>query len=239
MDGPGIEPGERPEPRGEPGADRVLRVVVADDHRVVRGGLRALLHSLPGYQVVGEAADGEAAVREGQLTRPDVVLMDIRMPGLDGLEATRRIRATSPGVAVLVLTMLDDDDTVFATMRAGGQGDVLKGAAQGEIDRAIRAVARGELIFSPGVATRVLGHFSAPPSASGTAAFPGLTAREREVLDRIAAGRRNAAIAAELCISPKTVANHISSIFAKLAVSDRAEAIVMARRQGLGDEPEP
>jgi DNA-binding NarL/FixJ family response regulator len=187
---------------------------------------------------VGEAADGEAAVREVQLTRPDVVLMDIRMPGLDGLEATRRIRATSPGVAVLVLTMLDDDDTVFATMRAGGQGYVLKGAAQGEIDRAIRAVARGELIFSPGVAARVLGHFSSPPSAGGTA-FPGLTAREREVLDRIAAGRRNAAIADELCISPKTVANHISSIFAKLAVADRAEAIVLARRQGLGDGQRP
>jgi DNA-binding NarL/FixJ family response regulator len=157
VDGPGIEPGESPEHRGEPRSESVLRVVVADDHPVVRGGLRALLRSLPGYEVVGEAADGETAVREVQLTRPDVVLMDIRMPGLDGLEATRRIRATSPGVAVLVLTMLDDDDTVFATMRAGGQGYVLKGAAQGEIDRAIRAVARGELIFGPGVATRVLG----------------------------------------------------------------------------------
>jgi DNA-binding NarL/FixJ family response regulator len=122
-------------------------------------------------------------------------------------------------------------------MRAGGQGYVLKGAAQGDIDRAIRAVARGELIFSPGVAARVIGHFAAPPAAGGSAAFPGLTAREREVLDRIAAGRRNAAIAEELGISPKTVANHISSIFAKLAVSDRAEAIVMARRRGLGDGP--
>jgi DNA-binding NarL/FixJ family response regulator len=135
--------------------------------------------------------------------------------------------------------MLDDDDTVFATMRAGGQGYVLKGAAQGEIDRAIRAVARGELIFSPGVAARVLGHFSSSPPVGGTGAFPGLTAREREVLDHIAAGRRNAAIAEELGISPKTVANHISSIFAKLAVVDRAEAIVMARRQGLGDGQGP
>ena len=217
----------------------VIKVLIADDQALVRAGFRALLDAQPDIEVVGEASEGLAAVQLAARTNPDVVLMDIRMPGLDGLEATRRITATSPGVAVLVLTMLDDDDTVFATMRAGGQGYVLKGAAQGEIDRAIRAVARGELIFSPGVATRVLGHFSAPPSASGTAAFPGLTAREREVLDRIAAGRRNAAIAAELCISPKTVANHISSIFAKLAVSDRAEAIVLARRQGLGDEPEP
>ncbi len=129
-----------------------IRVVLVDDHPVVLGGLRALLASLPGYEVVGEATDGEAGVREVVLTKPDVVLMDIRMPGIDGLEATRRIREAVRGVAVLVLTMFDDDDTVFGAMRAGAQGYLLKGADQDEIDRAIRAVVAGEAIFSPGVA---------------------------------------------------------------------------------------
>ncbi len=214
-------------------ADPVIRVVLADDHPVVRGGLRALLESLPAYEVVGEAVDGEAAVREVQLNKPDVVLMDVQMPGVDGLEATRRIRAATPGVAVLVLTMFDDDDTVFAAMKAGAQGYLLKGAEQDEIDRAIRAVVAGEAIFGPGVAARVLRHFADPPAAIDVP-FPELTDREREVLDLVAAGRRNAAIAEELFLSPKTVANHISSIFAKLAVADRSAAIVRARDEGLG-----
>jgi DNA-binding NarL/FixJ family response regulator len=209
-----------------------IRVVLADDHLVVRSGLRALLESLPGYEVVAEATDGEEAVKEAQLTTPDVVLMDIRMPGLDGIEATRRVRAAVPGTAVLVLTMFDDDDTVFAAMRAGAQGYLLKGAEQEEIDRAIRAVVAGEAIFSPGVAQRVLGYFAAPPAAADP--FPELTAREREVLDLVAAGRRNQAIADELFLSPKTIANHISSIFVKLAVADRSAAIVRARQGGLG-----
>jgi DNA-binding NarL/FixJ family response regulator len=210
-----------------------IRLVLVDDHPVVLGGLRALLESLPGYEVVGQAVDGEAAVREVQLSKPDVVLMDIRMPGIDGLEATRQIRATTTGVAVLVLTMFDDDDTVFGAMRAGAQGYLLKGADQEEIDRAIRAVVAGEAIFSPGVAQRVLGYFAAPPRAT-VDPFPELTAREREVLDLVAAGRRNPAIAEELFLSPKTVANHISSIFVKLAVADRSAAIVRARQGGLG-----
>ena len=214
--------------------DAVIRVVLADDHPVVRGGLRALLESLPAYEVVGEAVDGDAAVREVQLTRPDVVLMDVQMPGVDGLEATRRIRAATPDVAVLVLTMFDDDDTVFAAMKAGAQGYLLKGAEQGEIDRAIRAVVAGEAIFGPGVAARVLQHFSDPPAAPDDVPFPQLTDREREVLDLVAAGQRNAAIAEELFLSPKTVANHVSSIFAKLAVADRSAAIVRARDEGLG-----
>ena len=214
--------------------DAVIRVVLADDHPVVRGGLRALLESLPTYEVVGEAVDGDAAVREVQLTRPDVVLMDVQMPGVDGLEATRRIRAATPDVAVLVLTMFDDDDTVFAAMRAGAQGYLLKGAEQVEIDRAIRAVVAGEAIFGPGVAARVLQLFSDPPSVPDDVPFPQLTDREREVLDLVAAGQRNAAIAEELFLSPKTVANHISSIFAKLAVADRSAAIVRARDEGLG-----
>jgi DNA-binding NarL/FixJ family response regulator len=214
--------------------DAVIRVVLADDHPVVRGGLRALLESLPAYEVVGEAVDGDSAVREVQLTKPDVVLMDVQMPGVDGLEATRRIRAATPAAAVLVLTMFDDDDTVFAAMKAGAQGYLLKGAEQDEIDRAIRAVVAGEAIFGPGVAARVLQHFSDPPPVPDDVPFPQLTDREREVLDLVAAGRRNASIAEELFLSPKTVANHISSIFAKLAVADRSAAIVRARDEGLG-----
>lgn len=210
----------------------LIRVVLADDHPVVRSGLRALLESWPDYEVVAEATDGEAAVREVQLSGADVVLMDIRMPGLDGIEATRRIRAACPDTAVLVLTMYDDDDTVFAAMRAGAQGYLLKGAQQDEIDRAIRAVVAGEAIFSPGVAKRVLGWFAAPSAPSDP--FPQLTGREREVLDLVAAGRRNQAIADAMHLSPKTVANHISSIFVKLAVSDRSAAIVRARQGGLG-----
>ncbi len=211
-----------------------IRVVLVDDHPVVLGGLRALLESLPDYEVVGEARDGEAGVREVQLMAPDVVLMDVRMPGIDGLEATRRIRAAGPNTAVLVLTMFDDDDTVFGAMRAGAQGYLLKGADQVEIDRAIRAVVAGEAIFSPGVAQRVLGYFAAPPARTAAEPFPELTGREREVLDLVAAGKRNQAIAGELLLSPKTVANHISSIFVKLAVADRSAAIVRARQGGLG-----
>ena len=209
-----------------------IRVLLADDHPVVRSGLRALLDSLTGYEVVAEAIDGESAVREAQLTRPDVVLMDIRMPGIDGIEATRRVCAAVPATAILVLTMFDDDDTVFAAMRAGAQGYLLKGAEQDEIDRGIRAVVAGEAIFSPGVAQRVLGFFAASPV--GADPFPELTVREREVLDLVAAGHRNQAIAEALNLSPKTVANHISAIFVKLAVADRSEAIVRARKGGLG-----
>jgi DNA-binding NarL/FixJ family response regulator len=220
----------------EPGPDETTRqisVVLADDHPVVRNGLRALVDSLDGLAVVGEAADGAAAVREAQLLRPDVVVMDVRMPGLDGLEATRRIRAAVPGTAVLVLTMFEDDDTVFAAMRAGASGYLLKGAEQDEIERALRATAAGEAIFGPGVAARVLGFFGAArPTAD--APFPELTAREREILDRVAAGERNGAIARALGLAPKTVSNHLSSIFAKLAVADRTEAIVRARESGLG-----
>ena len=211
--------------------EQPIRVVLADDHPVVRRGLRALLDSLPGYEVVAEASDGASAVREAQLTRPDVVLMDVMMPGIDGLEATRRIVAALPGIAVLVLTMSDDDDTVLSAMRAGARGYLLKGADQEEIDRAIRAVVAGEAIFSSSVATRVLEQFSRQPAS---APFPLLTARERDVLDLVAKGLRNAAIATELSLSPKTVANHLSSIFAKLAVDGRSEAIVRARDGGLG-----
>jgi DNA-binding NarL/FixJ family response regulator len=220
----------------------ILRVVLADDHPVVRGGLRALLGSLDGFEVVGEATDGEEAVREVQLTKPDVVLMDVRMPGVDGVEAARRIRDAVPGTAVLMLTMYDDDATVFTAMQAGARGYLLKGAEQQEIVAAIRAVAAGQAIFGPGVAARVLGYFSAPPSApvparAGADPFPELTDRERDILDLLAAGRRTAAIADDLHLSPKTVSNHLTSVFVKLEVADRAAAIIRAREGGLGQAP--
>jgi DNA-binding NarL/FixJ family response regulator len=211
-----------------------IRVVVVDDHPVVRRGLSALLNSLPDVEVVGEAADGEAAVREVQLCAPDVVLMDVQMPGTDGIEATRRLGTAMPGVAVLVLTMYDDDTTVFTAMQAGARGYLLKGAEQDDIARALRAVAAGEAIFGPGVAARVLAFFNGAAPSSPDPAFPELTERERQILAQLAAGLRTAAIAANLHLSPKTVSNHLTAIFAKLQVATRAEAIVVARRRGLG-----
>ncbi len=213
--------------------DRPITVVLADDHLVVRRGLRALLESVPGFTVVGEAADGEQAVNAAREYRPDVVVMDVQMPGIDGLEATRQITKTVPGVAVVVLTMYEDDDVVFGAVRAGARGYLLKGAGQDEIERALRGAVAGEAVFGPGVAARVLGYFAAPPPARDVV-FPELTPREREVLDRVAAGLRNGAIAQELSLSTKTVANHLSSIFTKLAVGDRSQAIVRARESGLG-----
>ncbi|MBU2662627.1 response regulator transcription factor [Actinoplanes bogorensis] len=212
-----------------------ITVVLVDDHPVVRGGLRALIESFDGFRVVGEAADGDQAVREVQLHRPDVVIMDVMMPNVDGVEATRRIVRAVPGTAVLVLSMADEDDVVFSAMQAGARGYLLKGAAQEEIDRALRAVVAGEAIFGPGIAARVLGLFSREPA--GAEPFPDLTPREREVLDLVARGRRNAAIAGALNLSPKTVANHLSSIFTKLQVTDRSAAIVRARDSGMGRAP--
>lgn len=210
-----------------------ITVVLVDDHPVVRGGLRALIESFEGFAVVGEAADGEQAVREVQLHHPDAVVMDVLMPNVDGVEATRRIVAAAPGTAVLVLSMSEDDDVVFSAMQAGARGYLLKGAAQEEIDRALRAVVAGEAIFGPGVAARVLGSFARPP-AGRPDPFPQLTPREREVLDLVARGERNAAIGTALGLSPKTVANHLSSVFVKLQVTDRSAAIIRARDHGLG-----
>jgi len=211
-----------------------LRVLLADDHAVVRAGLRALLTTLDGVDVVGEAADGEAAVREAQLLHPDVVLMDLRMPGLDGVEATRRIVAQVPGTAVLVLTLYEDDATVHTAMAAGARGYLLKDVEQEELIAAIRAVAAGQVIFAPGVAGRVLAQFALGPPAGASVAFPELTARERDILELLASGLRTAAIAERLFLSPKTISNHLTSIFAKLRVTDRAAAIVRARQGGLG-----
>jgi DNA-binding NarL/FixJ family response regulator len=211
-----------------------LRVLIADDHPVVRDGLRAMLASTGAAEVVGEAATGEQAVRETALNHPDVVVMDLAMPGLNGVEATRQILRAAPEVGVLVLTMHDDDDdSVFAAMRAGAHGYVLKGASQQELVAAIQAIARGEAIFGPPVATRVLGFFTGRKPLL-TQPFPELTPREREILGLIAQGLNNAAIAQRLHLAPKTVRNLASSVFAKLQVADRAQAMRRALDEGLG-----
>ncbi|MEZ5407723.1 MAG: response regulator transcription factor [Acidimicrobiales bacterium] len=218
-----------------------IRVVVADDHSLIREGVRALLGSVADMELVGEAADGAEAVAVVARTAPDVVLMDLHMPGVDGVAATRAIAADHPGVAVLVVSMLDDDASVFAALKAGARGYVLKGAEPDELQRAVRAVASGDAIFGPGIAERVLTLFRSPQPpaaeprpATGAGAFPELTDREREILDHLARGRSNAAIAGELYLSPRTVANHVSSILGKLHAADRTEAAIRARDAGLG-----
>ncbi len=210
-----------------------IKVLVADDHPIVREGLTALLGSIDGFTVVGQAADGQAAVREVVLCKPDVVVIDLEMPGLDGIGATRQIQQVAPHVAVLVLTMHDHDEAVLAAMRAGARGYLVKGAEQEEITRAIRAVAAGEAIFGPEVATRVLELVTRGPQHDDP--FPTLSARERDVLDLLARGLPNAAIGDRLGLASKTVANHITAIFGKLQVSDRGGAIVRARDAGIGD----
>jgi DNA-binding NarL/FixJ family response regulator len=213
----------------------VIRVLVADDHPAYRRGLELMLAEVDGLEIVGMAETGARAVELAASAAPDVVLMDLRMPDLDGIEATRRVNATDHAPAVVVLTMFDDDESVFTAMRAGARGYLLKGADQDEIVRAIGAAAAGEVIFGPEVAARVVDHF-ARGAGSTAAAFPSLTEREREVLRLIAAGKGNATIAHELMISLKTVRNHVSNIFTKLQVPDRSSAIVKARKAGLGDD---
>ncbi len=211
------------------------RVLIVDDHPIVRDGLAGALSTAPDLSVVGTSADGAGAVEAAADLRPDVVIMDLNLPGISGIEATRRIVATSPHTAILVLTMLDEDDSVFAAVRAGARGYLLKGAGPEDIVRGVRSVARGEAVFGPGIAERMLGFFVEAHSRPRPAAFPELTDREREVLQLIAGGARNADIAARLTISPKTVRNHISNIFTKLQVADRADAIALARSAGLDE----
>jgi DNA-binding NarL/FixJ family response regulator len=210
------------------------RVVVADDHPTFRRGLGALLDALDGVELVGEADNGTDAVRLAVELRPDVVVMDLTMPGLHGVEATRRIAEQAPDVAVLVLTMLDEDESVFAAMRAGARGYVVKGADTEDVVRALTSVARGDAVFGPTVASRVLSYLTRPLSARDPVLFPELTDREREVLGLLARGRTNGEIARELVVSPKTVRNHVSSVFTKLQVTDRSEAMARARAAGLG-----
>lgn len=211
----------------------MTRVLVADDHPAFRAGLRLMLAGAADLELVAEAEDGTQVAALVEEHRPDVVVMDLRMPGLDGIEATRRLVQDHPHVGVVVLTMFEDDDSVFAAMRAGARGYLLKGAEQEEIQRAIRAVAAGEALFGPGIARLVIEHF-ATGAGSAQVAFPALTQREREVLELIAAGRGNSAIAQQLTLTLKTVRNHVSNIFTKLQVADRAAAIVVAREAGYG-----
>jgi DNA-binding NarL/FixJ family response regulator len=209
-----------------------VRVLIVDDHPVVRQGLRWLFDSAGGFAIVGEAGDGATATRLAAQLRPDVVLMDLTMPGVDGIEATRRIKATSPQTAVLVVTMSDNDASLVAAVTAGASGYVLKGAAQQDLLRATRAVAGGDATFGAGVAQRLLALVKATHPA-GTV-FPDLTTREREVLELMARGQRNAEIAHRLAVSEKTVRNNVSTILAKLHAADRAQAVARARDAGLG-----
>lgn len=212
-----------------------LRVLVADDHPVYRDGIRTLLSSLDGVELVGEAEDGEAAIRLTHELGPDLVLMDLGMPVRNGIEATRAITLERPGTGVLVLTMFEDDDSVFSAMRAGARGYLLKDADRDELARAIDTIGHGGAIFGASVARRVQAFFSS--SDHRITPFPDLTARELEVLDRIARGEANPTIARHLGISPKTVRNHVSTILDKLMVADRSQAIVRAREAGLGAGP--
>ena len=214
-----------------------IRILIADDHPLFRGGLRSLLESVAETEVVGEAATGEEAVAAALSLLPDVVVMDINMPGINGIEATRRIRDEAENVHVLVMTMHDDDEAVFAAIRAGAHGYELKGAAQDETLRAIRAVANGEAIFGPQIAERLQRFLTAPPAIEPSAAFPQLTDRELEILELLAQRQTNAEIAATLFLSQKTVRNYVSAIFAKLQVADRAEAGLVARAAGLREQP--
>ncbi|MDP9351922.1 MAG: response regulator transcription factor [Chloroflexota bacterium] len=211
-----------------------IRVLLADDHTLFRQGMRALLASVNDIELIGEAADGEEAVARAEELQPDVILMDLKMPGTNGITATRRILRADLRARVVVLTMLEDDDSLFAAMRAGARGYVVKGADESEMLRVVRAVANGEVLFGSIIAERLVGFFSESETITRSQAFPDLTDREREVLSLIARGMSNAAIANQLFLSPKTVRNHISSIFDKLQVTDRAQAIVRAREAGMG-----
>jgi DNA-binding NarL/FixJ family response regulator len=219
------------------GSTELIRVLVADDHPVFRRGMRAILGAEPDTELVGEATDGEEAISQALELHPDVILMDLNMPKVSGIEATRRIIEVSPNIAILMLTMFEDDKSIFAAMRAGAHGYVLKGADGAETLRAIHAAASGAAIFSPTITRRLTEYFAIPEGGSTTSSvqpFPNLTEREHEILSLMAEGFTNSAIATRLYLSPKTVRNYVSSVFTKLQVSDRSQAIVQARQAGLG-----
>ena len=215
-----------------------IRVLIADDHALFRYGMRAMLGAAPRYEVVGEASTGEEAVAMAAELKPDIVLMDLQMPGINGIEATRQIMGDSPHVGVVVVTMFEDDDSVFAAMRAGARGYVLKGADAEEVVKVVGAVAEGEAHFGSEIAKRLMGFFITPqsPAAPPPRAFPEITEREEEVLSLIAQGKSNQEIARELYLTIKTVRNHASNIFLKLQVADRAQAVIRAREAGLGHD---
>jgi DNA-binding NarL/FixJ family response regulator len=219
-----------------------ITILVADDNAPFRDGMRALLRAETDLGIVGEAGTGEETISQAATLQPDVILMDLQMPSPNGIEATRRILAVSPHMSVLVLTMFEDDDSVFAALQAGARGYLLKGAPKAEIVRAIRAVSQGEAIFGPSIAKRVMSYFStlAQQTAQTTTtspapaeAFPELTDREREILTLVSQHLTNSEIAERLVLSPKTVRNHVSNIFSKLQVATRSQAIILARDAGL------
>jgi DNA-binding NarL/FixJ family response regulator len=210
-----------------------LRILIADDHPLFRKGMRTLLESMPDIVVAGEATTGGDTVDQALALKPDLVLMDLQMPEGGGLEATRRITEADPQIHILVVTLFEDDDSVFAALRAGARGYILKDADEEEMMRAIHAIGKGEAIFSPTIAGRLMDYFAGKPVMASEAIFPELTEREREILQLIARGESNAAIAEKLSISMKTVRNHVSNIYNKLQVADRAQAAIRAREAGL------
>ncbi len=210
-----------------------LRILIADDHPLFRKGMRTLLNATADMEVVGEATTGQEVIELAAMLQPDVILMDLQMPGINGIEATRQIVQTSPHIRILVITLFEDDASVFSALRAGARGYVLKDTKEEEMVRAIRAVGSGEAIFSPAIATRLMDFFAAPRPAVPKEIFPTLTEREREILQWIARGSTNHDIAKQLALSVKTVNNYVSNIFSKLQVADRAQAIIRARDAGL------
>jgi DNA-binding NarL/FixJ family response regulator len=211
-----------------------LTVLLADDHLLFRDGLRALLSGAPDLDLVGEAATGEEAITLAASLQPDVILMDLKMPGVSGIEATRQILRESPRIGILMVTMFDEESAIFAAMRAGARGYILKGATHAEMLRAIRAVGAGEAIFSPAIAGRLMEFFAQIRPVMTPSVFPELSEREREILDLLAQGYKNAEIASRLTLTPHTVRNYVSNIISKLQVADRAHAILRAREAGLG-----
>jgi DNA-binding NarL/FixJ family response regulator len=214
-----------------------IRLMIADDHKLFREGIKALLAVTHDIEIIGEADDGDSALRISQELQPDIILMDINMPGLNGIQATEKILERQPQSRIVMLTMLEDDASVFNAMRVGARGYLLKGADPQEVLSVIRAVAEGQALFGPAIATRLMNYFkelSTKPALSPMGApFPELTEREMEVLHLISQGRNNQEISQKLVLSPKTVRNHITNIFSKLQVADRAQAIVRAREAGL------
>ena len=211
-----------------------ITVLIADDHQLFRDGVRALLDAQPDMECVGEATNGEEVIRLATEVQPDVILMDVQMPGMSGVEATRQIVNSSPHIRVLMVTMFEDDALVFAAMRAGARGYLLKGTRHEDMVRAIRAVGSGDAIFSPAIAARLVDYFAALQPRHSTQVFPDLSSREREILALLAQGYKNAEIADRLVISSKTVRNYVSNIISKLQVADRAQAILRAKEAGIG-----
>jgi DNA-binding NarL/FixJ family response regulator len=211
-----------------------IRILIADDQTITRSGLKTLLSSVESIEIVGEARNGEEAIELAAAHQPDVILMDLRMPGINGIEATRRIHRTSPYINILVLTVFEDDTSVFPAIRAGACGYLLKNTEQDELLRAISTVAQGGAIFSPGIAQKVLGYLNAPQPDVSADVFDELTSREREILELIAQGKTNVEIATLLNLSPKTVSNYISNVLLKVHATDRAKLMLMALEAGMG-----